>query len=77
MIQLICLFNLVIMAKTPSTNKKGKAPVKVKAKRQTYTLSFKNKVRAWHMVDRMSTKDILKKLKLEFNMEISRSTLST
>ena len=60
-------------------NKKPKAKDgrKVKLKRKSYPFDLKSTVIAWHMVDKMKTAEIQKKLKELYNMEVSNSTLST
>ena len=50
---------------------------KVKATRQIYTLELKSKAKAWKQHDGMSLKEIKKKLKNDYGIDIAMSTLST
>ena len=50
---------------------------KVNATRQCSCLELKSKAKAWKQHDGMSLKDIKKKLKDDYGLDIAMSTLST
>ena len=63
--------------KKPFKQNKAKPGRKVPQKRRQYKLGFKEKVRAWKVVDKMKPKDICKRVAAELGYEVAMSTLST
>ena len=67
------------MAKTNKHFKQNKAKPgrQVPLKRRKYTLEFKEKVRAWKLIDNMKNKDISKRVEAELGYLVTMPTLCT
>ena len=63
--------------KKPFKQNKVKPGRHVPLKRRQYTLEFKAKVRAWKIIDKLTTTQISKKVELELGYKVAMPTLST